>query len=125
VKLKEARPYRRCQNYDKSLSRFIQFWQTKRSSLLKYQQQTNKKGCLALLLFLSLLALLFTLSQKKITWAGIDRIHIFFQKSFGFGQILRYFGRSLYMGVACCYARPPMKILHEKIIAWREKEDYE
>jgi len=78
VKLKEARPYR-CQNYDKSLSRFIQFWQTKRSSLLKYhQQQTNKKGCLALLLFLSLLALLFTLSQKKITWAGIDRIRIFF-----------------------------------------------
>jgi len=89
VKLKEARPYRRCQNYDKSLSRFIQFWQTKRSSLLKYQQQTNKKGCLALLLFLSLLALLFTLSQKKITWAGIDRSRIFSRKA---SALAKYFG---------------------------------
>jgi len=75
-------------------------------------------------LSLSISSAIYSISEEDNMCRYRPKSH-FSQKSFGFGQILRYFGRSLYMGVACCYATPPMKILHEKIIAWREKEDYE
>jgi len=102
-----------------NLSKSIQFCQKKEEAAFL---NNNKKGCLALLLFLSLLALLFTLSQKKIKHGQGSTETAF--KRFGFGRILRPL-------VDPCtwawyqHATPPMKILHEKIIAWREKEDYE